>query len=359
MQFEQLNRREFIAFIGGGAAAATAVAVATTMSYPDATNTGFRNAPGFPGSLTPWPGGAFVAGQTYRYFDFDNGTTGVSIDADNVTFIGCRFQCNDLTFYNMRANANNTTFSYCSFVPRLVLVTAPPVIAWPSAGAGQPVDASGGYAPYMINGNNGYKFGISMTAGKCTVDHCDIWGFGNAGWAINANNGTGPYIITNSWIHDACNPDQNLEHTDGVFNNSLTGQSNVTVRHNTIASIGNTNAIAFQRASTPYSFLTIDSNYVSGFGWNSNVGHNIVGNNNIQFTNNVFATDLRWVYGPLYNDYSAQFGHGSTNKWSGNKLKVLPGTSPGPQAQPPVWMPANDGRFIWPNVTLRTTDWNP
>src|SRR6516225_10743379 len=186
---------------------------------------------------------------------------------DFVELLCQNFRIDSFFFFNDTATTEIYTFPYTTLFRS-------PVIAWPSAGAGQPVDASGGYAPYMINGNNGYKFGISMTAGKCTVDHCDIWGFGNAGWAINANNGTGPYIITNSWIHDACNPDQNLEHTDGVFNNSLTGQSNVTVRHNTIASIGNTNAIAFQRASTPYSFLTKDSNYVSGFGWNSNVGHN-------------------------------------------------------------------------------------
>ena len=72
--------------------------------------------------------------------------------------------------------------------------------------------------------------------------------------------------------------------------------------------------------------------YLSEYGYCVDMCHNSPGNNNLTFMNNTFATDLRWVFGHIYNDYSVQFGRGTGNIWSGNKLKVYPGSSPDPMS---------------------------
>jgi hypothetical protein len=75
---------------------------------------------------------------------------------------------------------------------------------------------------------------------------------------------------------------------------------------------------------------------------------------NTSVTDNIYGTDLPWVFGPLHNNYSTMFGGGG-NLWKRNKLRVLPGTSPYPGSSP-SWTSADDGKFLWPDSTLHTTD---
>jgi hypothetical protein len=323
--------------------------------FPDATNTGFLNAPGYPGSLTP--AGTITSGNTYNFLDFSSGLGLTSIN--NVTFNGCRFQSNSVAFANVvLTDCTNIRFNYCSFVPLVSLAPTPtnPGV-WPSAGAGQPVAGlvPAEYAPYMINGSNGYQYGVRIagttgTAGTI-IDHCDIWGFGNSVDFVGALDG----IVRDTWIHDAANPHAQNYHTDGPgYLDGGGGRSNITILRCTIASLGNTNGIAFQAASTPYNNIVVQGCFLSGFGYLVDMCHNVVGNTNLTFLDNILGTDIRWGFGPIYADFSAQFA-GPTNRWHNNRLRVLPGTTPAP-ASLPLWTPANDGQFVWPDQSYRATD---
>jgi hypothetical protein len=336
---------------GGGGGSST--------GFPDSSNTGFANAPG----LTVLASGASVtiaSGNTYNFLDFPAGATLTSLS--NITFNGCRFQSNAVSFANVRlTDCSNIIFNYCSMVPLLSLAMRPthPGV-WPSAGVAAAVDGVGGYAPYMINGNNGYQYGVRLDGatgtGGVIINHCDIWGFANAIDLAGALSCT----VAECWIHDAANPDAQSYHTDGVgYLDGFGGRSNIVVDHNTIASLGNTNAIAFQAASSGYSNIKVRNNYFSGFGYCVDMCHNVSGNNNLEFSGNILATDLRWAYGPLYADFSGQFNLANpTNKWFGNKLKVMPATSPGPNAVF-FFSLADNNKFVLPNSTVSAADWVP
>jgi hypothetical protein len=332
---------------------------ASPIGMPDASNTGHLNAPGFTGLSA---GGAVASGNTYNFLDYSTGITLTSIS--NVTFNGCRFQSNATQFANVRLiNCNNIRFNYCSIVPLVSLHPQPthPGV-WPSAGVGVSSDGVAGYAGYMIPHNNGYQYGIRMEGATGTVgvviDHCDIWGFGNAIDFVGAINAT----VTNSWIHDAADPGPTPEnpeyHTDGPgYLDGGGGRSGITIDHCTIASFGNTNGIAFQAASSAYSNITVNNCFLSGFGYCVDMCHMVAGNNNLIFTNNTLATDVRWVFGPLYANFTTQFdGNDPTNQWSGNRLRVFPGTSPGPNSSF-AFTGADDGKFLYPGGALSTTDY--
>lgn len=311
---------------------------------------GFVAAPGF-SSLTP-SSGPFTAGNTYSFLDIDAGTSGTLLTANNMTFIGCRFQSNQVANYNIRVTGSNTSFSYCSVTPRVSLATAPPNASWPAASAGKQQVGNG--TGYQIDGNSGYQYGLQLDAiiGPVTLDHCDIWGFGNAitwlGTAFQTN-------VTQCWIHDAADAAAQGYHTDGPgYLNGGTPPSNITISKCTIASIGNTNAIAFQNATSGFSNISVINCYLSGFGDCVNMCNNTAGNSNLTFTGNYFGTDLPWVFAPLHNDYTTQFT-GTTNKWRGNTLKVLRGTSPVGGASFSFTL-ADDGKYLLPNDTLSATD---
>ncbi len=179
---------------------------------------GFAAAPGYPGSLTaasgPLTSGSSGNPTVYSFKDF----TGLSIDANWVTFIGCRFKSNVVADNNVSTGgtgAQNIVFSYCSFTPLNSLYGSPPGAAWPSAGAGLQTttfvtDVN------CIDGNSGYQFGLTVrnaTDGPITFDHCDIWGFGNA---LNFPAPTTAQItVQDCWIHDAANASPQSYHTDG------------------------------------------------------------------------------------------------------------------------------------------------
>ena len=324
--------------------------------FPNATNTGHTNAPGFT-SLSP--GGAVTSGNTYNFLDFADGLTLNNID--NVTFNGCRFQSNSNEFANIRLiSCDAITFNYCSIVP-LVSLHATPTHpgTWPSAGAGEDVHGQdgGGFEPYMIPWDDAYQYGIRMESG-CTniiISHCDLWGWGNSIDLVGADD----VLIEHTWIHDAGSGDNgtipDAFHHDGPgYLDGGGPPSGITVNHCTIASLGNTNAIAYQAATSPYVNMIVNDCYLTGFGVCVDMCHNVSGNTGLEFTNNVIGTDIRWFFSMLRESFAAQFG-AAGNVWSGNRFHVLPGTSRQPGSSP-AWTAADDGKFIHPDGSLQTTD---
>ena len=297
-----------------------------------------------PLGTTPWPGGSFVSGtpsnptlytgyvftgsqsisghdMKFISCDFNSGTGGVNISGSNISFIGDRFQSNDSPNYNVQTSGTNLIFSYDSITPLASFYTLPPGAVWPSAGAGmntttQTTDVN------AINGNEGYEYGINIVSGgPVSIDHCDFWGFGNA---IVFYNTTAQMTVTNNWIHDAVNASPQGYHTDGPgYLNNGAGPSNVLIQGNTIASLGNTNAIAFQSATSGYDNMQINGNYLSGFGYT--VAPGTPGTQhftNSSFANNVFGTDVEAVWGPLYG-----WNQDPGDVWKCNTLNVAAGTN--------------------------------
>jgi hypothetical protein len=318
------------------------VDASSSSQWPDATNTGYRNAPGYPGHLTTYsptaiPGqecsGPIQSNTTYHFCKFPSGLYIGSVDnfITDTRFVGCQFLSNSVDNANVTfANGDRITFDYDSFEPSAV--SAPPVAY-----------------------GNGYQYGINQVEDDrptntlhghaFTVDHCDMWGFGN-GIQLGASTQAEPVVVRNSWFHDASDPGDSggapIYHTDAILS-SDGGPSYMVIDHNTIVSAGNTNGVAFQYAGTDYTNLTVTNNYVSGFGYTLNIG----GSGHLAssvVTGNVFGTDIQPVFGPLY-------GWGGTgNQWRNNKWHVVPGTS---------WSPAtDDGKYWWPDGTLSDVDYS-
>jgi hypothetical protein len=332
---------------------------------------GHTYAPGYPGSLTAWTGGDVTVGGTagnpkvYSFIDFDSGTSGVSIVASHVTFVGCRFQSNSVDNANITIDGpSEITFSYCSIVPRVALAPTIPGAAWPSAGAGMqlaPEDLASqpnpGLAAIMIPHGSGYQYGINIfSGGPVTVDHCDIWGWANA---IPLYSTTAQMMITDTWIHDNRYPGQqpNDDHGDGIgYLNGGVPPQNVTITHCTITAEANTNAIAFQAATSPYGNIVVRNNYFTGFDYTAMMGDNSVASTGMIFEDNVFGTDIPWAFGPVFPGIAGTFRAAGCS-WQRNKLKVLPGTGPTVN-QDVQWTSADDGKFVWADGTYNATDFH-
>jgi hypothetical protein len=299
--------------------------------FPDGTNTGYKNAPGYNpaiGLRSNCPSGADVQPNTiYRFCDYPNGLTIGDADhhPENVTFYGSRFASNEVQDANVRTFGENTTFRYSSFVPSR---KAQPPVAF----------------------GEGYQYGVSIFGGvKLTVDHCEFWGFGNA-IAFDKSNQSQPVIITNNWIHDASgntNDPATQYHTDGILSNDGgPGVTHVVIDHNTIVSEGITNGIALQYVADAYNHITVTNNYLSGFGITVDIGGTgAARNTNITFIGNVWGSDIKPNFYPIYNAATWAPNGRNNNVWKNNRIAVKPGTA---------WMAAgNDGLYWWP------TDSNP
>lgn len=330
-------------------------------TFPGQSNNpvGFAAALGYPGSLTVWPGGSLTSGTPgsptiYSFYDFVGGLA-ISSSFHDITFVGCRFQSNSVANNNTQPQGARIIFLYCSLTPLVSIVTAPPNAAWPSAGAGAQTVTQD--STYMIGGNNGYQYAFHHPDGPLTADHCDIWGFANA---VDFASGTSAQLIfRDCWFHDCAQDQPQGYHQDGPgYLDGGAPQQNILIDHCTVASIGNTNGIAFQAAASPYSNITVQNSFLSGFGYLFDPFHNTSGSTNLSVLGNTFGTDLPWVFGPLYTSVPTLFTQASnpTNLWRGNKLRVLPGTAPigGSQFS---WNAGDNGKYLWPDVTLNSTDW--
>jgi len=332
------------------------------------------------GSLgtTPWPGGDFTSGTSssptvYTGYvftgnvtissgtswvifvgcDFNIGTDNtLTLSGDHIYFIGSRFQSNDAQGANVKiVGATNLGFFYDSFVPEVSLFSSPPGGTWPSAGAGT-------NSTTQTNGNSvpegqGYQFPwytSGSTEGPIVMDHCDLWGFGNA---VAFSQTTAQMTLTNNWMHDAGNSDSptaGYYHTDGPgYLNGGTGPDNVLIVGNVIASLGNTNAFAFQAADGGYSNIIVTSNYFSGFG--NTISPGDIGPSyltNSVFYGNVFGTDVEpvdtWSHGNMAS---------STNVWACNTVAFRSGTTWSVAG----WTPSSfDNGLYWLNTTSAPPD---
>ena len=296
-------------------------ASAPPSGWPDATNTGYLNAPGYPGSLQNGNALTIQSNTTYNFYSFngcDVGSTSTAVQ--NVTFNGCRFYGPSVEGALVLLYGDNITFNYSSFEPG---VAAPPV-------------------PY----NQSYQYGLAGAGSynthieQLTVSHCDFWGFGNA-IDIHGSTQTKPHVFQHNWIHDAAD-DGGSYHTDGIGNTTGSGTgSYVVIHHNTIESLGNTNGIAYQQGT--YHHFTVTDNWFGGFGYTVAIW----ANTSTTFTGNVFSTRLPVVFGPLYPQ---TFWTGGTSLWRNNTWHVPSGAAWG--------NPAHDGWYWIPDTSASSNDSN-
>lgn len=295
------------------------------------TNTGYQNAPGYPGSLTPWPGGPIESNKTYRFYDFPDGLS-IPAEVHDTTFYGCRFTSNAVDDANVADYGENITFDYDTFMPSRVSSAPPP--------------------DKPLAHNLGYQYGIDQRWGvsTLTVDHSDFWGFANA-IELAGSSQAKPVVIRNTWMHDARDAG-GTDHTDGILENyGGPGVQYLVTDHNTISSLGATNAIALQ--GNQYSNLVVTNNYVSGFGVTVSVGHKT--NVNVVFTGNTLGTDIQPYWYPTY-----YWTDSPNNVWKCNKLHVVKdgawGVSSGGEFN---YVPklADEGKFWLPSDTFGSTDY--
>lgn len=305
--------------VSNGAGAVTSNAAALTVNsppvmnaeFPNSTNTGYRNAPGYPGSLTTFTG-TITSNTTYKFMKFTDGLY-IKPGISNVTFFGCQFTSNSVSNANVTigdyndSTVNNIVFDYSSFEPKAV--SAPPVAY-----------------------NKGYQYGINQrSSAGVTIDHSDFWGWGN-GIQFGYSTQDRPFVVKNSWFHDA-RDDGGIDHTDAILSNEG-GPSYMIFDHNTIASRGNTQGLALQTEKRGYDQVVITNNYFSGFGYTVAIGENLK-STNITFTGNTFGTDFKPVFGTLYSD--ADYGS-SGNVWKCNRWLVVPGS---------YYKPVSDDGKFW------------
>jgi hypothetical protein len=307
--------------VGIGAPASDAPTVTPSATppvsaWPDATTTGYPNAPEYPGSLHAF-NGRIKSNTTYRFLDFPDGLV-IAEGIRNVTFVGCRFASNSVDDAMVALYGDNITFSYSTFEPKGM------------HGAAK-----------TVNREDGYQYAIDQrAAGGFTVDHSDLWGWANGiqfGWSTKSK----PVVIRDSWFHHARDAGGS-DHTDAILEN-YGGPSNMVFDHNTIVSVGNTNGLALQGEG--YADVTVTRNYFSGFGYTVNVGVKSENNKNVVFTDNTYGTDIKPDWGPLYG-----WQDGNGNVWRRNTWRVAPGGY--------SKKAADDGGFWWPDGTVHDTDYD-
>ncbi len=296
--------------------------------FPNGTNTGYRSAPGYPGSLhtcaTP-----VRSNTTYKFCDFPGGVDvgSPSRQVVNVTFYGCDFHESSGDKL-VGIWGDNITFDYSTFQPD---VPAPPVSYSQSYQYG--IEADGGWQTFV---------------GKLTVTHSDFWGFGDA-IDINGSTQAKPQVFRDNWIHDAAD-DGGVYHTDGIgtLAPGPGSGSYVVIDHNTIQSAGNTQGIAFQGGN--FDHLTITGNLFGGWGYSICV----VGGSYINFSGNTFSTLIAPTYGPLYTS-DGFTGYPAPWQWRNNRWLVPAGAQWGlPGHNGWFWMPvaadhhgqADDTQFV-------------
>jgi hypothetical protein len=262
-------------------------------AFPGAGNTGYRNAPGYTGTLKSSAGLVIQSNTTYTGYDMGSRNIGTSSSpVTNVKFVGCRFKGKGGEGALVTAYGSNISFEWTSFEP---------------SNASAPTSYAQGYQ-YGLSADGAYNTHVE----GLTMDHVDMWGFGNA-VSLSKSTQAKPVVIRNSWFHDARN-DGGQDHTDGIGELQGNSMSFVTLDHNTIESLGNTNGIAFQYGQ--YTDFTVTNNLIGGWGYAVAIGAQGPGPNmRIKFTGNVFSTRVKSVYGPTY---PANFWSGNGNLWRGN-----------------------------------------
>ena len=300
--------------------------------YPDQANTGYENAPGYPGSLTGCSGLTIRSNETYKFCNFSNGLDvgNSSTVLTNVTFIGCRFANNSVSDADVAVYSENVSFQYDTFEPNTVPMGFEPVSPYATAIAN-------------IRGN---QYGIDQRhAGTLSIDHSDFWGFADA-IQFSYSSRAEPVTISHSWFHNPRSPlgvsQASGDHTDGILD-PWGGISYVAINNNTIVGDGNTQAVALQGA-TAYDHIWITNNYLSGYGYMVCIGANAK-DTNVTFAGNVWSSEFEPAWGPLYSDVNFVTA-GLGNTWRGNTYHVASGTT---------WLAkGNNGLYWWPSDIAAT-----
>jgi hypothetical protein len=284
--------------------------------WPDSTNTGYQNAPGYPGSLTVAASSSSTcptkpqSNNTYQFCDYVGGLS-MPANLTNVTFYGSKFESNAVNNANVSAGSgdNNITFDYDSFQP--------------SAVSSPPVSCSQSYQ-YGIYNENGAMSGY-------TVAHSDFWGFGNAIDTAGSTQAS-PQIFHDNWIHDSSTGGGCGYHNDGIGMLNNGNESYAVVDHNTIEFLGNTNLIAWQNGT--YSHIENTNNLLSG----DNEGYagarcmsSCTPPTYIQTTGNTFNTYLA-IVGSYPIDNATHFWSATGSTWNHNYWAVPLGAAWGTPA---------------------------
>jgi len=310
--------------------------------WPDFSNTGYAHTPAnagglglpaYPGHLTNYMSGmsdtqpitaTFPDNSVIAYTRFQ--ALKVSIYGDNLTFIGCLFEGTDPNDNLVQVySPNNIAFRYTTFKPSSYAM--PP---------GNNGTVSSSHTSPGTPFNKSWQLVTTMLEAVAVMDHNDIWG--NAGMEVVTGFPDRPSVWTNNYIHDAADTANNVYHHDGIGPQSEGNGGPMLIDHNTLASLGNTNALALQGDGV-YDRIAFTNNYVSGYGYAVSIGTT---NNatHIIFTGNVFSAELNELYGPLYANLWGGPARGST--WCNNRYQVRAGDDN------TSYVLADNGKYWWP-----------
>lgn len=301
--------------------------------WPDLLNTGHVGTPvDYTGGMTAggWvpvavADGTVITGKRFL------GKTGIGYGGgDQLVFQDCLFE----------ANMPNDALVqiYCATSVRFVRCTFKPAgVATPPGNGGSVSSAnSSPGTPYASS----WQYIARMVAGQSVFEYCNVWG----GAGIQGTGGPDANHQTRfegCYIHDCGDNDgsggSNYHH-DGIGPDSSGGSHDTVVRRCTIASRGNTQAIALQGLST-YNRVTVEGCYLSGFGNTLSLGNSgsWLGSN-IRVLNNVWSAELPVLYGPYYGGWRT----GNGNLWRGNRFQVRGGDAAS------GWTTASHGGYWWP-----------
>jgi hypothetical protein len=319
--------------------------------WPDFSNTGYAHTPAnaggfgrgaYPGKLKDYAPG-MSASKPLRVEYPDNSVIvfqrflalKVTIYGDNLTFVGCLFEGMIPNDNLVQIYADSAiTFRYTTFKPSAY--ARPP---------GNDGSVSSAHNPPGTPFDKSWQLVTTMKEAVATMDHNDIWG--NAGLEMTTGKPGKPSHWTNNYLHDLADTSHDVYHHDGIGPQSEGDGGPMIVDHNTIASLGNTNALALQ-GSGVYDHITFTNNYVSGWGYALCFG---VRDNatNITVTGNIFSAELKQLYGFNYGGIWGGKKRGST--WRDNRIQVR--TGDGNRA----FKVSDNGKFLWPSNTVRVTDY--
>ncbi|MEV0147077.1 MULTISPECIES: hypothetical protein [unclassified Nonomuraea] len=319
--------------------------------WPDFSNTGYANTPAnagglglgaYPGKLTDYTSGMSADKPLTLRFP-DNSVISykrflslkVLIYGDNLTFVGCLFEGTNPNDNLVQIYSdNNIKFLYSTFKPSSYAM--PPgndgTVSSSHTKPGTPFDKS-------------WQLATTMKEAVAVMDHNDIWG--NAGMIMVTGFPGRPSTWTNNYIHDMADTSHDVYHHDGIGPQSEGNGGPMIVDHNTLASVGNTNALALQGDGV-YDHISFTNNYVSGWGYAVSIG---VKNNatNITVTDNVFSTELEQLYGFLYGNIWGGSTRGST--WRRNLIQARTGDDN------TAYSTADNGKYLWPSGAAHATDY--
>lgn len=293
--------------------------------WPNATNTGYQNAPGYPGThgvadptkLTTASASSsacpttFQSNHTYSFCRY----TGSQFIGDsgnhltNVHFIGDLFEdssgpVNDKAMIMLYCDSN-CTFDYLTIKPAGL---STPDIPAPKHGTSY----AKSYAAIMAAGWGAYY----STGHGFSLTHSDIWGY-QSGIIVGSNSAATPNLIQDNWMHDQGQCMEVPEcptHADGIGMVDTGGTSSyITINHNNMPFIqDNTNNIAFQEGT--YDHLTITNNILSGDGYTVAIWDT---SSNVIFTGNVWTNYAQQYFGV---NYGQNFWDRPGSVWAHNKF---------------------------------------